>query len=62
MLTDKKFSNSLQFVSQFDSQQQQSHDAGYDAYMTGVVFATLAKYIEIGQIITKEPKPTGKKK
>jgi len=31
--------------------------------MTGVVFATLAKYIEIGLIITnKEPKPTGKKK
>ena len=63
MLTDKKFSNSLQFASQFDAQQQQSHDAGYDAYMTGVVFATLAKYIEIGLIITnKEPKPTGKKK
>lgn len=63
MLTDKKFSNSLQFTSQFDTQQQQSHDAGYDAYMTGVVFATLAKYIEIGLIITnKEPKPTGKKK
>lgn len=29
----------------------QSHDAGYDAYMTGVVFATLAKHIEISEVV-----------
>jgi hypothetical protein len=27
------------------------HEAGYDAYMTGVVFARFAKYIEIGNIL-----------
>lgn len=37
----------------------QSHDAGYDAYMTGVVFAILSKFIEIGEII--QPKSTEKK-
>lgn len=26
----------------------QEHDAGYDAYMTGHVFASLAKRLEIG--------------
>jgi hypothetical protein len=30
---------------------KQSHDAGYDAYMTGLVFASLAKFIEVGEII-----------
>lgn len=64
-LSDKKYSNSLMFA--FDSTNEgflsyetakQSHDAGYDAYMTGVVFGTLAKFIEIGQVI----KPTVTKK
>ena len=27
------------------------HEAGYDAFMTGVVFGTFAKYIEIGNIL-----------
>lgn len=54
-LTDKKFSNSLVFKFEQSNPDflkyetsQQSHDAGYDAYMTGVVFATLSKFIEIG--------------
>jgi hypothetical protein len=29
------------------------HDAGYDAYMTGVVFATISKFIEIDKIFNK---------
>ena len=35
----------------------QSHDAGYDAYMTGIVFASLSKFIEIGKIIGKHQEP-----
>jgi hypothetical protein len=31
----------------------QGHDAGFDAFMTGLVFATLSKFIEIGNIILK---------
>jgi hypothetical protein len=30
---------------------KQSHDAGYDAYMTGKVFICMSKYIEIGKIV-----------
>ena len=33
----------------------QGHDAGYDAFMTGLVFATSAKCIEIGKIVSKVP-------
>lgn len=29
----------------------QDHDAGYDSYMTGHIFASFAKYIEIGKVI-----------
>lgn len=28
----------------------EAHDAGWDAYMTGVIFAQIGKYIEIGNI------------
>ena len=28
-----------------------AHDAGYDAYMTGLVFAATTKYIEIGDLL-----------
>ena len=28
-----------------------AHDAGYDAYMTGLVFACTSKYIEIGELL-----------
>ena len=31
----------------------QGHDAGFDAFMTGFVFASFSKYIEIGNIIGK---------
>lgn len=58
-ISDKKLCNNLQF--QFDSSHkgvfqtyettQQKHDAGYDAYMTGTIFATLSKYYEIGHLI-----------
>lgn len=50
-LNDKKFCNNLAFSAsskEFDYTSSQSHDAGYDAYMTGVVFGTFAKYTEIG--------------
>ena len=29
----------------------QEHDAGFDAYMTGHVFAALAKRLQIGQLL-----------
>lgn len=29
----------------------QEHDAGFDSYMTGHIFACLTKYIEIGNVI-----------
>jgi hypothetical protein len=28
-----------------------AHEAGYDAYMTGVVFLTFMKYIEVGKFL-----------
>lgn len=28
-----------------------SHEAGYDAYMTGVVFLTMMKYTEVGKFL-----------
>ena len=43
------FSHNGKFLSYETS--KQSHDAGYDSYMTGVVFSTLAKFIEIGYAI-----------
>lgn len=33
---------------------QQAHDAGYDAYMTGFSFISIAKYIEIGNVCMKD--------
>ena len=56
----KTICNNLEF--RFDKEENQKfnryemkggqhHDAGYDAYMTGIVFARTAKYIEIGQLI-----------
>jgi len=46
------------------NEEAKSHEAGYDAYMTGVVFATLMKYWEIGKFIeenTEKPKKREKK-
>ena len=60
---DKRLSNSIQFAldetkngrfGHYSSISGQQHDAGYDAYMTGTVFACLAKYIEIGNVLSKE--------
>jgi len=34
-----------------DGKNKQCHDAGYDAYMTGRVFLSISKYIEIGNIV-----------
>lgn len=62
---NKKYNNNLVFeadckqkypqFSHYEQNKGQDHDAGYDAYMTGVVFATSAKYIEIGKIVEKIP-------
>jgi len=58
---DKRISNNLMFG--FDEKASprfahyekagagQEHDAGYDSYMTGHVFAALAKRLEIGQLL-----------
>jgi len=32
-----------------------AHDAGFDSYMTGVVFAHLAKRIEMDLLISQNP-------
>ena len=34
----------------------QEHDAGFDAFMTGRVFAALSKRIEIGQLLEQSSK------
>lgn len=49
---DKKISNSF---GAYVSNTGRRHDAGYDAYMTGIVFANLSKFIEIGNIVNKPP-------
>ncbi|CDW88855.1 c transferase [Stylonychia lemnae] len=58
-VNDKKLRNNLNIS--LDKEQDsifglydgigQEHDAGYDAYMTGYIFACISKYIEIGKII-----------
>ena len=40
----------------FENNGGQGHDAGFDAFMTGLIFATLSKFIEIGNIIAIKPK------
>lgn len=56
-LTDKKFKNYLEFEYDlgqgFNKYMQKTalHEAGYDSYLTGVVFASLAKQIEIQTFI-----------
>ena len=39
----------------------QEHDAGFDAYMTGHVFAALTKRIEIGQLLEQSSKKAAEK-
>lgn len=63
---NKKYNNNLVFeadlkqqypiFSVFEQNGGQGHDAGFDAFMTGLVFATLSKFIEIGNIINTKPK------
>ena len=56
--TDKKYQSilSFQFDSNTDAQfaayesHAQAHDAGYDAYMTGQVFATLTKKLQVDKL------------
>lgn len=60
---DKKYNNNLCFeadcknnhpiFSVYEQNGGQGHDAGFDAFMTGLVFATLSKFIEIGKIVTR---------
>jgi poly(A)-specific ribonuclease len=45
---DKTLSNNLQFSVEC---KEQSHDAGFDAYMTGRVFGIMSKYVEISHIL-----------
>ena len=62
---DKKYANNVQIMldkerdpkfgsfynpktGQVDGQE---HDAGFDSYMTGHIFASFTKYIEIGKVI-----------
>ena len=62
MSTDKKYQGILgfQYDSNVDSQfanyesHAQAHDAGYDAYMTGLVFATFTKKIQIDQLLAEQ--------
>ena len=35
----------------------QQHDAGFDAYMTGTAFASLSKYVEVGNILNAKEEP-----
>jgi poly(A)-specific ribonuclease len=49
--TDSKSKNKL--FSAYEENGGQGHDAGFDAFMTGMVFANLSKYIEIGRIVNK---------
>ena len=35
----------------YEDKKGQVHEAGFDAYMTGVVFGRFAKYIEIGNFL-----------
>ena len=62
---DKKYNNSLCFeadckqthplFSTYEQNGGQGHDGGFDAFMTGLVFATFSKFIEIGNIVNKVP-------
>lgn len=63
---NKKYNNNLVFeadlkgqypvFSMYENNGGQGHDAGFDAFMTGLIFATLSKFIEIGNIIAIKPK------
>ena len=59
-LKKKKICNNLSFsfddkknrhFGSYNVEEGHAHDAGFDAYMTGLSFAVTAKYIEIGQLI-----------
>ena len=62
---DKRISNNLMFAYDASASPKfchylhsggQEHDAGFDAYMTGHVFAALAKRLEIGQLLEQSSK------
>ena len=62
---NKKYNNNLVFeadlkgqfpvFSVYENAGGQGHDAGFDAFMTGLIFATFSKFIEIGNIIKIKP-------
>lgn len=65
ILKDKKFANNVTIVLDKEKDPKfgafldpkteqiegQDHDAGFDSYMTGHIFASFTKYIEIGKVI-----------
>lgn len=59
--SNKQYSNNLFFepckdhpeFATYLNKGGQAHDAGFDSFMTGIVFATFSKFIEIGKIVNK---------
>ena len=44
----------IRLFDRYNDDSEASHEAGFDAYMTGVIFLTLMKYKEIGIFIEEQ--------